>query len=97
MKPEKIYIRETYAPEILKRKAKAMRKATGNENIRSVYESPDRYWASVLIRGMVKPIVFLATEPIVQVFALYMAVLYGLLYLSLTSEHIPRFMFDVLI
>jgi hypothetical protein len=37
-------------------------------------------------RGMVKPIIFLATEPVVQVFALYMAVLYGVLYLSLTSE-----------
>lgn len=39
-----------------------------------------------MARGMVKPIVFLATEPIVQVFALYMAVLYGVLYLSLTSK-----------
>lgn len=33
-----------------------------------------------------KPLIFLVTEPIVQVFALYMAVLYGVLYLSLTSE-----------
>ena len=38
-----------------------------------------------MARGMIKPIVFLLTEPIVQVFALYMAVLYGILYLTMTS------------
>ena len=39
---------------------------------------------------MLKPFVLLVTEPIVQVFALYMAVLYGLLYLTLTG----KFCFD---
>lgn len=38
-----------------------------------------------MARGMIKPMVFLATEPIVQVFALYMAVLYGVLYVTMTS------------
>ncbi|KAF8890418.1 MFS general substrate transporter [Infundibulicybe gibba] len=80
-----IFLRETYAPELLKRKARAMRKATGNEKLRSAFERPDRHWTTVMGRGMVKPLVFLATEPIVQVFALYMAVLYGVLYLSLTT------------
>ena len=41
-------------------------------------------------RGIAKPLTFLATEPIVQVFAVYMAVLYGVLYLSLTSEYSAR-------
>ncbi|KAG6816236.1 hypothetical protein H0H87_007563, partial [Tephrocybe sp. NHM501043] len=81
-----MFLRETYVPELLKRKARAMRKLTGNKVLRSAFERPDRHWTSVMARGMVKPIVFLATEPIVQVFALYMAVLYGVLYLSLTSE-----------
>jgi hypothetical protein len=79
-------LRETYAPEILKRKARFIRKSTENVNVRSVFEDSNRSWTTVMRRGMVKPIVFLATEPIVQVFALYMAVLYGVLYLSLTSE-----------
>ncbi len=38
-----------------------------------------------MAHGMIKPIVFLLTEPIVQVFAVYMAVLYGILYLTMTS------------
>ena len=48
-----------------------------------------------MARGMFKPIKFLFTEPIVQVFALYMAVLYGVLYLSLTSEpfYVPESVF----
>ncbi|KAF9460954.1 MFS general substrate transporter [Collybia nuda] len=80
-----IFLRETYPPELLKRKARAMRKATGDESLRSAFERPDRHWTSVMARGMFKPIVFLSTELIVQVFALYMAVLYGVLYLSLTT------------
>ncbi|KAG5724432.1 hypothetical protein E4T56_gene15885 [Termitomyces sp. T112] len=80
-----IFLRETYAPELLKRRARMMRKRTGNKRLRSTFERPDRHWTAVIARGMVKPIVFLATEPIVQVFALYMAVLYGVLYLSITT------------
>lgn len=86
----KILLRETYAPELLKRKARAMRKATQNPNLRSAFERPDRHWTAVMGRGMVKPIVFLGTEPIVQVFALYMAVLYGVLYLTLTSQSLSH-------
>ncbi|KAG6849258.1 hypothetical protein H0H93_009963 [Arthromyces matolae] len=84
-----IFLRETYPPELLKQKARAMRKETGNQKLRSTFERPDRHWTTVMVRGMIKPLVFLATEPIVQVFALYMAVLYGVLYLSLTSTPFP--------
>ncbi|KAJ7191568.1 MFS general substrate transporter [Mycena pura] len=80
-----ILLRETYAPEILKRKARSVRKSSGNPTVRSAFEDANRSWTTVMRRGMVKPLVFLATEPIVQVFALYMAVLYGVLYLSLTT------------
>ena len=84
-----IFLCETYAPEILKQKARAMRQVTGNQNISSVFERPDRTWTSIMWRGISKPIVFLGTELIVQVFALYMAVLYGVLYLCLTSKSVP--------
>jgi hypothetical protein len=81
-----IFLRETYAPELLKRKARSVRKRTGNPYARSAFEDANHTWTNVMGRGMVKPLVFLATEPVVQVFALYMAVLYGVLYLTLTSE-----------
>ncbi|KAJ7658437.1 major facilitator superfamily domain-containing protein [Mycena rosella] len=79
------FLRETYAPELLRRKARVIRKSTRNPHMRSAFEDSNRAWTTVMGRGMVKPMIFLATEPIVQVFALYMAVLYGVLYLSLTT------------
>ncbi|KAI0317964.1 MFS general substrate transporter [Amylostereum chailletii] len=75
-------LRETYGPEILKRRVIKLRKS--EKGVLEEPVVPKRRWTDVLMRGMVKPFVFLATEPIVQVFALYMAVLYGLLYLTLT-------------
>ncbi|KAJ7323828.1 MFS general substrate transporter [Mycena albidolilacea] len=80
-----LFLRETYAPELLRRKARSARKLTGNPKLCSAFEDTNRSWATVMGRGMVKPIIFLATEPVVQVFALYMAVLYGVLYLTLTT------------
>ncbi|KIK67855.1 hypothetical protein GYMLUDRAFT_155353 [Collybiopsis luxurians FD-317 M1] len=79
-----VFLRETYGPQILKRKAHSLRTSTG-KNYRSAFEDPNRHWTTYMARGMFKPIKFLFTEPIVQVFALYMAVLYGVLYLSLTT------------
>lgn len=79
-----IYMRETYHPELLKRKARAIRKATGNDKLRSVHET-SQHWTTVVTHGMVRPLKFLVTEPIVQVFAIYMALLYGILYLTMTS------------
>lgn len=82
-----VFIRETYAGQILRRRAAKLRKEKNDPRIHCEYESADRHWTRVLGRGMVKPWFFLATEPIVQVLALYMAVLYGLLYLTLTGEY----------
>ncbi|KZV94680.1 MFS general substrate transporter [Exidia glandulosa HHB12029] len=79
-----LVLRETYPPIILGRKAARLRKETGDPHIRSVHDTGRRP-AAVFFGGMVKPLLFLATEPIVQVFALYMAVLYGVLYLTLTT------------
>lgn len=93
----KVFLRETYAPELLKRRARALRKSTGDISYRSVYERPDRHWTSVFRRGMIRPIKFLLTEPIVQVFALYMAVLYGVLYLTLTSYNPSRYLYPMLV
>ncbi|KAJ3838122.1 MFS general substrate transporter [Lentinula raphanica] len=79
-----VFLRETYGPQILRKKAQALRKSS-NKNYYTAFEASDKHWSTYMARGMLKPIKFLFTEPIVQVFALYMAVLYGVLYLSLTT------------
>lgn len=74
-------LRETYGPKILADKAKRLRRETGNQNLRTPYDRPDRTVLSVLGHGLMRPLTFLATEPIIQVLASYQAVVYG----SLTS------------
>ncbi len=79
-----LFIRETYAPVILQRKVERLRKATGNARLRSKLDiglSPRDYFA----RGIVRPCKMLLFSPIVVIFAFYMAVVYGYLYLLFTS------------
>ncbi|KAF8589200.1 MFS general substrate transporter [Ramaria rubella] len=82
-----ILLRETYAPQILRTKARAIRKTTGEARWMCKYDATYTgvHWSNTIRRGLIRPLKFLCTEPIVQVFALYMAVLYGLLYLTLTE------------
>ncbi|KKY30732.1 putative mfs multidrug transporter [Diaporthe ampelina] len=42
------FLRETYAPKILGDKAKKLRKVTGNPDLRTEYDNPDRSYASIL-------------------------------------------------
>ena len=78
------FVRETYAPILLQRKVNKLRKETGNNLLRSKLDaglSPGDYFK----RGIVRPLKMLARSPIVMIFALYMAVVYGYLYLLFTS------------
>lgn len=76
---------ETYAPEILKRKAKKLRKETGNQELHTIYEKQDNSsWHVKLRHSIVRPVVLLSTQPIIQVFSLYIAIIYGCMYILLT-------------
>ncbi|PSR82796.1 bicyclomycin resistance protein [Coniella lustricola] len=79
-----VCMRETYAPVILERKTNRLRKETGNEMLRSKLDvglSPSDYFK----RGIIRPFKMLLLSPVVTVVALYMAVVYGYLYLMFTS------------
>lgn len=67
---------ETYAPQILKRKANKLRKETGNHELHTVYEKQDASaWHAKLRHNLVRPFVLLTTQPIIQVFSVYLAIL----------------------
>nr|CDI55510.1 related to MFS multidrug transporter [Melanopsichium pennsylvanicum 4] len=67
---------ETYAPEILKRKARKLRKETGNQKLRTAFEKQDASsWHAKLRQNMVRPFVLLTTQPIIQVFSIYLAII----------------------
>ena len=79
------FLRETYPPKLLHLKAEKLRKETGNTALHTVYEHPERSLAKTMERSIVRPFRLLGTQPIVQVLALYMAYLYGLMYLVLST------------
>ncbi|EED23150.1 bicyclomycin resistance protein, putative [Talaromyces stipitatus ATCC 10500] len=75
---------ETYAPILLERKAQRLRKTTNNPLLRSKLDrnlSPRDYF----IRSIVRPIKLLFLSPICTIFAVYLAIVYGYLYLLFTS------------
>lgn len=80
-----LFFRETFAPTILGRKAKNLRRETGNGALRTKWERPDRTFAKVAQAGLARPFVLFATQPILQCLAIYIAYMFGLVYLALTT------------
>ncbi|KAL8832741.1 MAG: hypothetical protein Q9191_000078 [Dirinaria sp. TL-2023a] len=78
-------LRESYAPKLLHAKANKLRKETGNRNLHTEYEHSDRNFANTMKRSLIRPFRLLGTQHIIQVLALYMAYLYGLMYLVLST------------
>ena len=80
------FLRETYVPKILYDKAKRLRKETGNPELQTAFErSGARKLSKVISVAMVRPFRLLGTQPIVQFLAVYMAFIYGLMYLVLST------------
>jgi len=79
-----VFMRESYAPVILERKAAKLRKETGDQRYRSRLDS-GLTGGALIKRNIVRPFKLLIFSPICTVFALYMALVYGYLYLLFTS------------
>lgn len=79
------YLQETYAPKLLAWKRDKLRKETGNMDLHTEYDSPDKTLINTLKVALQRPFRLLGTQPIVQVLACYMAYLYGLMYLMLST------------
>lgn len=79
-----VFLPETYAPVILQRKVDRLRRETGNDLLRSKLDiglSPRDYFS----RGIVRPLKLLFLSPIVMAMSLYIAIVYGYLYIMFTS------------
>jgi MFS family permease len=79
-----ILLRETYAPVILERKAARLRKETGNQSLRSKLDS-DTSRNAYIKRSIVRPMHMLIFSPIVTFMCIYIAMLYGFLYILFTT------------
>ena len=78
-------LRETYPPKLLLAKANRLRKETGNNALHTEFEHPERTLVNTLKLSLIRPFKLLGTQPIIQVLALYMAYIYGLIYLVLST------------
>ncbi|KIW16594.1 hypothetical protein PV08_03782 [Exophiala spinifera] len=76
--------RETYPPVLLERKAKRLRKETGNDKLRSALQSR-KTPREMFLLSIVRPIKMLCLSPIIFGVSLYIAVTYGYLYLLFTT------------
>lgn len=79
------FLQETYTPKLLEWKRDKLRKETGNMELHTEFDSPDRTLMTTIKIAMKRPFKLLGTQPIVQVLACYMAYLYGLMYLMLST------------
>ena len=79
-----LLLKETYAVAILEQKAKSLRKSTGNEEFRSALH--DGLTPRQRIRNAVlRPARMFFTQPIVLILSVYVAFLFGCLYLFVTT------------
>jgi len=76
-----LFLHETYPPKILAVKAKKLIQETGNTALHTKWQNPDHTFGHILRKNLVRPFVMLATQPTIQVMALYRAYIYGLKYL----------------
>ncbi|KAJ5297824.1 hypothetical protein PENANT_c012G07147 [Penicillium antarcticum] len=79
-----IFLRETYAPTLLERKASRLRKETGNPDIQAATKSPLPLQQLIFL-AIMRPMKLLCTSPVSIAMALYMGLIYGIIYLLFTS------------
>lgn len=80
-----LFLQETYAAAILNGKKKELVKITGNQELRTEFDTPNRKLCSHIGIALKRPFKLLLTQPIVQVLSLYIGFVYGVLYLVLAT------------
>ena len=81
-----LYVPETYAPVLLRKRAAALSKITGQSYMSKLEVGrPKKTAAQSFTMAFVRPWVLLFREPIVSLLSLYLAVIYGTLYLMFAA------------
>ncbi|KAE8850498.1 hypothetical protein PTNB85_00914 [Pyrenophora teres f. teres] len=80
-----VFLRETYAPQILVEKAATLRRATKNWAIHAKQDEIEIDFRELLEKNFSRPLRMLVTERIVLLITIYMSFIYGILYLFLTA------------
>lgn len=80
-----LFYSETYPPVLLQRKAKKLRKESGNDALHTIYDIASEPLSSRLYTSMTRPLRILVTHPIVMGLGLFMAFTYGFMYIMIVT------------
>jgi DHA1 family multidrug resistance protein-like MFS transporter len=80
-----VFLKETYAPAILVRKAAVLRRQTRNWGIHAKQEEVEIDTHELITNNFSRPLRMLVTEPIVLLVTIYMSFIYGLMYALLDA------------
>ncbi|KAB2578839.1 Efflux pump FUB11 [Lasiodiplodia theobromae] len=78
------FVKETYAPTILRKRAAKMRKEMNNQRWWCRYDDKAEFWP-LLKTNLSRPLVMAVTEPICIFWNLYIAIVYAILYLCFVA------------
>ncbi|PGG95786.1 hypothetical protein AJ79_09872 [Helicocarpus griseus UAMH5409] len=78
-------LQETYPPVVLVEKASELRRRTRNWGIHAKQEEIEIDLRELIEKNFSRPLKILATEPIVLLLSIYLAFIYGILYLFMTA------------
>lgn len=82
-------IPETFAPVILKKRAKRLREETGDNTYVTEQEAFKRSLTGIVVEALIRPFQMLVQEPILLLMSMYIALIYGLVSLII----LPIFFF----
>lgn len=82
-----ILLPETFGPVILHRKRVALLKKKGLQSMRNSTESGKEKLVRLIRVDLARPFVLLGTQPIIQLLAIYMGLLFGLNHLTISTFH----------
>jgi hypothetical protein len=77
--------KETYTPALLKKKAKLRRKEENDDRYWSRYDDKKISFLALLKVNLSRPFIMIATEPICIFWDIYIAIIYGILYLCFVA------------
>ena len=75
-----VFLRETYAPTILRKKRAQLARESRNEQLYTVHDSAGPVSRKVFMRLTIRPLKLLATQPLPQFLGVYLAFLTGVCY-----------------
>ncbi|KAF9891716.1 hypothetical protein FE257_003728 [Aspergillus nanangensis] len=78
-----LFMKETYAPTLLKRKANKLQEQTGRD-LKTIFDK-DQTVTQIIITSIARPSKLLVQSPIVLILSLYLSVVYSYMYLFLTT------------